>query len=124
FGDPALGVRKWCEVRPTTTTTPATTPTPEPVPSNTQPPVISGRNMVGKTLTTSQGTWQGNPTSFAYAWSRCDTTAANCTIITGATASTYVLVSADSGRTLVATVIASSAAGTGFANSAPTPVIR
>src|SRR5205807_166464 len=56
FGDPALGVRKWCEVRPTTTTTPATTPTPEPVPSNTQPPVISGRNMVGKTLTTSQGT--------------------------------------------------------------------
>jgi hypothetical protein len=102
------------------------------VPSNTTAPSISVSGTttlsiqvrVGETLTTSTGNWQGNPTSFAYRWSRCDANGANCSPITNATNSTYILVAADKGQRLVVTVIASNAAGSAFANSLPTPVVK
>jgi hypothetical protein len=57
-------------------------------------------------------------------WSRCDANGANCVRITGATMSSYEITSVDQGRRLVATVIAANPAGSAFANSAPTSIIK
>lgn len=75
------------------------------VPVNTAVPVVSGTATVGQTLTTTNGTWTNTPTSYTYKWLR------NGVAITGATASTYVLVSADSGKTVKSDVIAVNAVG-------------
>jgi hypothetical protein len=53
-------------------------------------PVASGTAQVGKTLSTTNGTWQGVATiTFTYQWRR------DAVNISGATSSTYVLVAAD-----------------------------
>ena len=94
------------------------------VPTNTAAPSITGLARIGQTLTASTGTWQGSPTSFGYKWSRCDLYGANCTPITNATNSTYIPVTADKGKRLIVTVIASNAAGSAFANSPATPMVK
>src|SRR5439155_19024346 len=134
FGDPLAGVVKWCETRPVATTpaaAPATTAattttasTATSAPVNTSPPTVSGPVLVGKTLRASTGTWSNGPTSFGYLWSRCDSNGRNCVAVPLATASTYDIVSADSGGTLVVTVVASNAGGSAFANSAPTSTVK
>jgi hypothetical protein len=93
-------------------------------PSNTQPPTISGTTTVGSTLTAAQGTWTGNPTSYAYAWSRCDATGASCAAISGATASTYKLAQIDAGAALRVTVTATNSAGPTSSTSAPTAAVQ
>ena len=80
-----------------------------PGPPNTQPPTISGQAVVGQTLTATQGTWTGTGLTFAYQWRRCDTAGAQCADISGATATTYALVAADSGRTVRVEVTAKNA---------------
>ncbi|WP_395657348.1 hypothetical protein [Nocardioides sp.] len=85
-------------------------------PANTAPPVISGTPAVGQTLTCSNGTWTGAPTSFQYVWRR------NGAAISGATASTYVVVAGDAGASLVCTVVATNGSGDGAASSAPVVV--
>jgi len=107
----------------TTTTTVTTTPAAQP-PTNTRVPAISGRTVVGQTLTASRGSWTGSPTSYAYAWSSCDTAGAHCSPIAGATASTLQLRSAQAGATLVVTVTAANAAGRRSATSSPTGVVK
>jgi Ca2+-binding RTX toxin-like protein len=92
-------------------------------PRNTEPPAITGTERVGRTLTTSNGTWQNSPTSFAYQWQRCNAEGAACTNITGATQRTYTLVAADADRRIRAAVVASNADGGTTAFSAPTDVI-
>ncbi|PTL71956.1 hypothetical protein C1I63_03285 [Rathayibacter caricis DSM 15933] len=81
-------------------------------------PTISGTAAVGSVLTAKTGTWNPVPTSYAYQWKRSGTA------ITGATASTYKAVTADSGRTLTVTVTGSR---TGYTTtprtSAPTATI-
>ncbi|MGI8480213.1 MAG: hypothetical protein ACR2M2_10250, partial [Gaiellaceae bacterium] len=134
FGEPLPNVRKWCETRPVSTsasTTTAAAPTAMAtatstalLPVNTKPPAVSGPAVVGKREKVSTGTWLNSPTSFRYMWSRCDSSGHNCTAIAGATASTYDVISADQGRTLIATVVASNSAGSAFANSAPTSIIK
>lgn len=63
-------------------------------PVNTVAPVISGTQVVGQTLSTTNGTWIGDPTpSFTYQWYR------GATLISGATSNTYVLTQADAGNT-------------------------
>lgn len=89
-------------------------------PKNTAPPTISGTAQVGSTLTATQGTWSGNPTKYAYAWSRCDSKGNGCAAIGGATSSTYKVTSADVATTLRAAVTASNSAGSATATSAPT----
>ena len=94
-------------------------------PTNTSPPAINGPTMVGKTLKTSAGSWTGSsPMSFTYQWRRCDTSGSGCVAITGATASRYLLTSADAGRTVRVTVTATNSVGSSSATSAATSVIR
>ena len=62
----------------------------EAVPTNISEPRISGTPIVGRTLTATQGTWSGSPTSFSFRWVRCPASGGNasgsdCTAIAGAT---------------------------------------
>jgi hypothetical protein len=91
-------------------------------PVNTALPAITGTAQQGQTLTASTGTWTGSPTSFAYRWRRCDSGGANCADISGATASTYVVQSADTGGTLRVVVTATNAGGSTPATSNQTNV--
>ncbi len=76
-------------------------------------PVISGSTVVGQTLqATTDGTWTGfPPPTFTYQWNR------GGVAISGATASTYTLVSADLGATITVTVTATNTAGNASAAS-------
>jgi hypothetical protein len=63
-------------------------------------PTITGTAKVGSTLTANPGKWKpsGSDTTFTYQWKQ------NGVPITGATASTYVPVNTDAGKTLAVTV--------------------
>jgi len=84
-----------------------------PAPVNTVLPAITGTATEGQTLTASAGTWTGSPT-YSYQWKRGGVS------IDGATASTYLLVSADVGSTITVTVTATNAGGSASATSAAT----
>lgn len=86
-------------------------------PTNSTIPTISGTAQVGQTLTASQGTWTGSPTSYAYHWNRSGSA------IAGATSATYAPVSGDIGATLTCTVTATNAGGSAGATSAATAVV-
>jgi hypothetical protein len=84
------------------------------VPINTIAPVISGTALVGNTLTSTSGTWTSDTgvISFGYQWTRDNVD------ISGATSSTYTLVSADRLKTIRSKVRATDSDGTsGFVNS-------
>ncbi len=68
-------------------------------PANTVLPLVTGSAAEGQTLSATNGTWLGNPTSFAYQWEDCNTAGEACATILGATSSTYKLVAGDVGRT-------------------------
>jgi hypothetical protein len=93
------------------------------VPKNKTAPTISGTAEVGQTLTATRGTWTGNPTSFRFAWSRCDPNGAACVGIGGATGKIYNVTATDLGHTLRVTVTAHNADGSASATSAQTAVV-
>ena len=93
-----------------------------PLPANVTPPVITGLAQIGQTLIATTGTWSGSPTTYAYAWRRCDATLTACTLV-GANLSTYALTSADGGLRFEVAVTASNGAGTTTAVSAPTAAV-
>jgi hypothetical protein len=93
------------------------------VPQNTAPPSIGGSAREGQTLTASNGSWSGNPTSFNYSWQRCSATGTDCASITGATNRTYTPGAADVDHKLRVVVTAVNADGQTAANSAPTYVV-
>ena len=67
---------------------------------NISPPVISGSAVVGSTLTTTNGIWNGFPTlTFTYQWYRGGTTP-----ISGATNNTYLTQIADVGQAITCRV--------------------
>jgi RTX calcium-binding nonapeptide repeat (4 copies)/WD40-like Beta Propeller Repeat len=84
------------------------------VPVQVVAPSINGAGspQTGQQLSTTNGNWNGATGSFGYVWQRCDSSGNACSSIGGATASTYVVVSADVGHTLRSVVTASNAAGT------------
>ena len=86
-------------------------------PVNTVLPVISGTATQGQTLSVTNGTWSNNPTGFAYQWKRAGT------VISGATAASYLLVNADAGSTITCTVTASNAGGANSATSTATGTV-
>ncbi len=95
--------------------TPATSNSVGPVtsgaPANTALPTISGTAQVGDTLTASTGTWTNSPTSYSYQWN------AGGTAISGATSSTYTLISSEVGNTITVTVTATNSLGSASATS-------
>lgn len=90
-------------------------------PVNTAAPTLTGAATVGQTLTCSEGSWSGSPTSLAYSWLRGGVP------IAGQTGSTYVVQEADRGQTIACQVTASNTAGAtsaisnGLAIAAPLP---
>jgi hypothetical protein len=92
-------------------------------PTNTTAPAISGSTEVGSTLTADQGAWDGSPTGYAFAWSRCDANGDSCARIDGATSATYTLVQADAAGTLRVDVTATNADGSTQFTSAPSALV-
>lgn len=81
-------------------------------------PAITGTATVGQTLTVGNGTWSGDATiTYAYQWY------ANNIAIVGATASTYILLTAQSGKRITARVTASNASGNANSTTAPTAAV-
>lgn len=80
-------------------------------PSNTVAPVISGTAVVGQTLSSTTGTWNGIPTpTYSYQWKRGATNI-------GTNSSTYTLVQADAGNTSNITCVVTATNASGSANA-------
>src|SRR3954469_8881464 len=92
-------------------------------PTNTTPPKISGTAREGSEVTTGNGTWTGNPTSFTYQWQRCSTDGIACGNISGANKSAYTVTAGDVSHTLRVVVTATNADGKGSATSDPSDVV-
>ncbi|MGH3007966.1 MAG: hypothetical protein ACRDLM_00965 [Gaiellaceae bacterium] len=99
-------------------------PTAGATPSNTAPPVVSGVAAVGKTLSTSNGTWIGSPTSYAHQWQSCSSIGTSCADIAGATGTAYTLTAGDADHEIRSEVSATNGGGSsGYAASTPTEVV-
>jgi hypothetical protein len=88
-----------------------------PAPAQTAAPVVSGQAVQGQTLTTSNGSWSGSPTSYGYGWEDCNSSGASCSSIGGATASSYMLQASDVGDTIRSVVTARNGGGSAQAVS-------
>jgi len=76
-------------------------------------PAAVGAPVVGQRLTALRGTWSGATTiAYHYQWYRCDSSAAHCSSIHGATGPSYKLVNADATHTIGLTVNATDSSGT------------
>lgn len=91
--------------------------------TNTARPTITGDPRVGQELAASEGTWTGNPTTFAYQWQRCDVESLLCANVIGATGKTYGVRLADLGFRLRVEVTARKDGRSGTATSAATAVV-
>lgn len=93
-------------------------------PVNTVRPAVSGTVEVGETLTGTQGTWTGTPTpTYTRQWQVSDNGTSGWTGINGATASTFVLTSAQLGKFVRHVVTASNVAGVVSRDSLSTVVV-
>ena len=88
-------------------------------PANTALPTISGTAIQGRTLTASNGSWSNPPTSYSYQWRRCSSST-SCVNISGATSTSYTLVSADVDSTIRIVVTARNSYGSSNATSGQT----
>lgn len=91
--------------------------------ASTAAPTVTGTPQQGQTLTAGDGDWTGAPSSFDYAWKRCDATGATCVPIDGATAATYTVGPDDAGATLRAVVTGSNSVTSQQAISEPTAAV-
>ena len=91
--------------------------------TNTARPTITGSARVGQELTASEGTWTGNPTSFAFQWQRCDVDSLTCAAVIAATGKTYGVRIADLGFRLRVEVTARKDGRSGTAVSNATAIV-
>jgi len=89
-------------------------------PQATVIPAITGTKTVGQTLTSSSGTWPSTSSGYAYQWQKSSDNGVTWASITGATASTYVLVAADAGYQVRSQVSLTANAGSSSAYSLAT----
>jgi hypothetical protein len=93
-------------------------------------PRIAGSPVVGQRLSASNGSWTGDqPMTFAYQWVRCGADGgkpdgSNCTNISGATGTTYVLTSAEVGSRIRVRVTATNSSGSQTSASNPTDTVK
>jgi len=97
------------------------------VPTNTVLPAITGTAAVGQTVTTSDGTWTGSPTSFTYEWLRCPSSGgsadgSDCASI-GVSTNSYAVATGDVGFTLRSRVTAVNSDGQAKAVSNQTAIV-
>lgn len=86
--------------------------------TNRSLPVVSGTPKVGETLSTTNGTWTNEPTSFTYQW------LADGVVVTGATQQTFLLTAAQAGKRMSVRVTAAKTGLTsGQATSAQTVAV-
>ena len=69
-------------------------------PADTAPPTIAGTTQQGQQLTATSGTWTPAGVSYAYQWQRSTDGGNTWSAISGATATTYTLASADVGASV------------------------
>lgn len=98
-------------------------------PRNTAEPTIAGIPRVGSTLTATNGSWSGSPTSFSYRWYSCPSSggrsdATDCTALGGATAQSYAPAAGTVGRRLRVRVTAANASGSTSAVSNATATVQ
>lgn len=94
-------------------------------PVSASPPTITGNAYVGQTLHEHHGGWLESPSSYTYQWYRCAGSPSNCTVIPGATASSYKVQGADTGEMIEVAETASNSAGRGsVATSALTAAVQ
>ena len=74
-------------------------------PRNLGAPKISGEAQVGNRLTASHGRWAGHPSSYRYAWQRCNK-GHRCLKVARASKATYIVNSTDVGHRLRVVVVA------------------
>jgi hypothetical protein len=98
-------------------------PPPPAAPVDSTPPAISGTPMEGKTLTTTTGSWAGNPTTYAYQWRDCDALGEGCLNIGGATTASHTLQPLDVGNAVRVVVTATNTGGSTPASSAATETV-
>jgi hypothetical protein len=89
----------------------------------TSAPTISGTARVGGALTIATGVWSAQPSVYKMTWLRCNAHGRLCSAIAGATGASYKPKAADTGHTLVASVVASSGGLTQAALTAATAPI-
>lgn len=100
------------------------------VPKFTGEPRISGSPVVGQRLSASNGSWTGDqPMTLAFQWVRCGADGgkadgSNCTNVSGATGTTYLLTSAEAGARIRVRVTATNASGAQTAASNPTAAVK
>jgi hypothetical protein len=93
-------------------------------PTNTVAPNVTGTAQEGKVLTSSTGTWTGAGTiTYQFGWQRCNPDATGCANISGATAPTYTVGSADVTNVLRSVVTATDTNGTSMQESAVTGTV-
>jgi hypothetical protein len=88
-------------------------------------PKIAGVFEDGQLLSVSDGTWKGTPPlSFTYQWEACNRSGGSCSVISGATSSSYRAISSQIGGKLKVIVTASNAGGSASTVSKPTSRIE
>jgi hypothetical protein len=89
-------------------------------PHNSVHPPISGIRQDGHTLSAKNGTWSSvDAIIYTYQWRRCSSTGTSCVNVSGASAQTYHLTSADVGHQVSVTVTATNAEGSNAASATP-----
>ena len=93
-------------------------------PTNSVAPVISGTTLTGSTLSTTNGTWTGSPSSYTYQWKRASTSGGTYSNISSETSNRYILTDDDIGLYIKVSVAAVNGAGVSSAAlSAATSIV-